>query len=103
MYVDFFLNKTWWYSTLFTWKLKKKKKKGKGTYIFAGCNLVYVFSICEDNVLSILPMLTWIVDEKQNQDKYCISNIMPSSILVSVLYILGSTLYKAHVLCLYLA
>lgn len=36
----------------------KKKKKGKGTYIFAGCNLVYVFSICEDNVLSILPMLT---------------------------------------------
>lgn len=36
-------------------KIKTTKKE---TYIFAGCNLVYVFPICEDNVLPILTMLT---------------------------------------------
>lgn len=36
----------------------KMKTTKKETYIFAGCNLVYVFPICEDNVLPILTMLT---------------------------------------------
>lgn len=31
------------------------------TYIFAGCNLVYVLSVCEDDVLPVC-MLTYIAN-----------------------------------------
>lgn len=67
------------------------------TYIFAGCNLIYVFSVCEDNVLPILSMLTF--QESKIEINIQLYSIVLSSILLlnlNVSCILGSTLYKGN-------